>query len=65
MPTVVFVNEGRAGTFAAGTTLLAAALEGVGQEDEAIRTLELTLEENPGKIYRGTLARTSTALDPS
>lgn len=27
MPTVVFVNEGRAGTFPAGTTLLAAALD--------------------------------------
>lgn len=25
----------------------------------------ITLEENPGKIYRGTLARTSSALDPS
>jgi RND family efflux transporter MFP subunit len=25
----------------------------------------ITLEENPGKIYRGTLARTSNALDPS
>ena len=25
----------------------------------------ITLEENPGKIYRGTLARTSTALDPT
>ncbi len=25
----------------------------------------ITLEENPGKIYRGTLARTSTALDPN
>jgi RND family efflux transporter MFP subunit len=24
----------------------------------------ITLEENPGKVYRGTLARTSTALDP-
>lgn len=24
----------------------------------------ITLEENPGKIYRGTLARTSSALDP-
>ena len=27
MPTVVFVNEGRAGTFPAGTTILAAALD--------------------------------------
>lgn len=26
---------------------------------------EITLEENPGKVYRGTLARTSSALDPS
>jgi len=26
---------------------------------------QITLEENPGKIYRGTLARTSTALDPT
>ena len=25
----------------------------------------ITLEENPGKVYRGTLARTSTALDPN
>jgi RND family efflux transporter MFP subunit len=25
----------------------------------------ITLEENPGKVYRGTLARTSSALDPS
>jgi multidrug efflux system membrane fusion protein len=25
----------------------------------------ISLEENPGKIYRGTLARTSSALDPS
>jgi RND family efflux transporter MFP subunit len=25
----------------------------------------ITLEENPGKVYRGTLARTSGALDPS
>jgi multidrug efflux pump subunit AcrA (membrane-fusion protein) len=25
----------------------------------------ITLEENPGKVYRGTLARTSNALDPS
>jgi multidrug efflux pump subunit AcrA (membrane-fusion protein) len=24
----------------------------------------ITLEENPGKVYRGTLARTSNALDP-
>jgi RND family efflux transporter MFP subunit len=24
----------------------------------------ITLEENPGRVYRGTLARTSTALDP-
>jgi RND family efflux transporter MFP subunit len=26
---------------------------------------QITLEENPGKIYRGMLARTSTALDPT
>jgi tetratricopeptide (TPR) repeat protein len=32
--------------------LLAAAQEGVGQENEAIRTLELTLEENP-EFFRG------------
>ena len=32
--------------------LLAAAQEGVGQEDEAINTLELTLEENP-EFFRG------------
>jgi RND family efflux transporter MFP subunit len=25
----------------------------------------ITLEENPGKVYRGTLARTSNALDPT
>ena len=25
----------------------------------------ITLEENPGKVYRGTLARTSNALDPA
>jgi RND family efflux transporter MFP subunit len=25
----------------------------------------ITLEENPGKVYRGTLARTSSALDPT
>jgi RND family efflux transporter MFP subunit len=25
----------------------------------------ITLEENPGKVYRGTLARTTTALDPN
>jgi RND family efflux transporter MFP subunit len=25
----------------------------------------ITLEENPGKVYRGTLARTSNALDPN
>ena len=25
----------------------------------------ITLEENPGKVYPGTLARTSNALDPS
>jgi tetratricopeptide (TPR) repeat protein len=51
IPSLRRVVEGQP-AYPEAAMLLAAALEGAGQEDEAVHTLEVTLEENP-EFFRG------------